>query len=108
MFKEITSLLSDPKAIHKSLKKLVSTGKNLKIDKVIGAESRAFFFGTLLGEELQDGFILVLTSKKLPYETISVNIALKYDAETLEIHSNEIQNGDCVLIMMIIYRSADL
>ena len=98
VFKDITPLLIDPKARKECLKILVSTVKDKKVDKVIGAESRGFFFGMLLAEELNAGFIPVRKPKKLPFETISASYDLEYGTDSLEIHTDAIQKGDRVLI----------
>jgi adenine phosphoribosyltransferase len=50
--------------------------KDKQIDKVIGVESRGFFFGMLLAQELNVGFIPVRKPNKLPYETISASYDL--------------------------------
>ena len=47
-FKDITPLLSNPEATNACLNLLVSTLQDKKITKVIGVESRGFFFGILL------------------------------------------------------------
>ena len=98
VFKDITPLLIDPKARKECLEILVSTVKDKKVDKVIGAESRGFFFGMLLAEELNAGFIPVRKPKKLPFETISASYDLEYGTDSLEIHTDAIQKGDRVLI----------
>ncbi len=97
-FKDITPLLINPQARKETLEILLSTLKDKKIDKVVGVESRGFFFGILLAEELNAGFIPVRKSKKLPYETISASYDLEYGTDTLEIHIDAIQKGDKVLI----------
>ena len=98
MFKDITPLLNDAQVRKKSLDLLVSAVSNQRIDKVIGVESRGFFFGTLLAQELNAGFIPVRKPNKLPYETISVTYDLEYGTDTLEIHADAIQKGDRILI----------
>ena len=72
--------------------------KELKIDKVIGVESRGFFFGILLANELNVGFIPVRKPNKLPFDTISASYDLEYGTDALEIHTDAIQKGDRVLI----------
>ena len=47
-FKDITPLLNSPEATQECLKLLVSTLEDKKINKVVGVESRGFFFGTLI------------------------------------------------------------
>ena len=98
VFKDITPLLIDPKARKECLEILVSTVKDKKIDKVIGAESRGFFFGMLLAEELNAGFIPVRKPNKLPFDTISASYDLEYGTDSLEIHTDAIKKGDRVLI----------
>ena len=97
-FKDITPLLIDPIARQETLDSLLSTVKGQKIDKVIGVESRGFFFGMLLAEALNVGFVPVRKPNKLPYETISASYDLEYGTDTLEIHTDAIQKGDKVLI----------
>jgi adenine phosphoribosyltransferase len=97
-FKDITPLLIDPNARKETLEVLLSTLKDKKIGKVIGVESRGFFFGILLADALKAGFIPVRKPNKLPYETISASYDLEYGSDTLEIHIDAIQKGDKVLI----------
>jgi adenine phosphoribosyltransferase len=98
VFKDITPLLIDPKARKECLEILVSSVKEKKIDKVIGVESRGFFFGMLLAQELNVGFVPVRKPNKLPFDTISASYDLEYGTDTLEIHTDAIQKGDRVLI----------
>lgn len=97
-FKDITPLLMNPIARKETLNVLLSNLKDQKIDKVIGVESRGFFFGMLLAEELNAGFIPVRKPKKLPYKTISASYDLEYGSDSLEIHIDAIQKGDRVVI----------
>jgi adenine phosphoribosyltransferase len=97
-FKDITPLLNSPEVTNACLDLLVSQLENQKIDKVVGVESRGFFFGILLAQRLNVGFIPVRKPKKLPYETISASYELEYGTDTLEIHIDAIQPGDKVLI----------
>lgn len=98
LFKDITPVLIDPIARKECLEKLMSSLKDKKIDKVIGVESRGFFFGMLIAQELNVGFIPVRKPNKLPYETISATYDLEYGTDTLEIHIDAIQKGDRILI----------
>jgi adenine phosphoribosyltransferase len=97
-FKDITPLLLNPIARKETLHLLISNLKDKQIDKVIGVESRGFFFGILLAEELNAGFIPVRKPKKLPFDTSSASYDLEYGTDTLEIHIDAIQKGDKVVI----------
>jgi adenine phosphoribosyltransferase len=98
VFKDITTLLIDAKGRQECLEVLVASIKGKAIDKVIGVESRGFFFGLLLAQELNVGFVPVRKPNKLPYDTISASYDLEYGTDTLEIHTDAIQKGDRVLI----------
>ena len=98
LFKDITPLLNDPIARKETLSILAESLKGQKIDKVVGAESRGFFFGILLAQELNAGFVPVRKPKKLPYETISATYELEYGTDSLEMHTDAIKKGDRVLI----------
>jgi len=98
LFKDITPLLNDVEARQECLSILVNSLKDQKIDKVVGAESRGFFFGMLLAQELNAGFIPVRKPKKLPFETISASYELEYGTDSLEMHTDAIQKGDRILI----------
>lgn len=98
LFKDITPLLNDPIARKECLKILVDSLKGQQIDKVVGAESRGFFFGILLAQELNAGFVPVRKPKKLPYETILASYELEYGSDSLEMHIDAIKPGDRVLV----------
>jgi adenine phosphoribosyltransferase len=97
-FKDITPLLASPEGTKICLQLLLNTLKDKNITKVVGIESRGFFFATLLASELNVGFIPVRKPKKLPFDTISATYELEYGSDTLEIHTDAIQKGDRVLI----------
>jgi len=98
LFKDITPLLNDPIAREECLKILLNSLNGQKIDKVVGAESRGFFFGILLADRLNAGFVPVRKPKKLPFTTISASYELEYGTDSLEIHIDAIKKGDKVLI----------
>jgi adenine phosphoribosyltransferase len=98
MFRDITTLLKDPEAVNKTLKYLVTFTNGIKIDKVVGIESRGFIFGSLLAQKLDVGFILARKPGKLPAETESETYHLEYGEDKIEIHKDAISKGDKVLL----------
>jgi adenine phosphoribosyltransferase len=97
-FKDITPLLLNNEATNACLDLLISSLEGKKIDKVVGVESRGFFFGILLAQKLGVGFIPVRKPKKLPFDTISASYELEYGFDTLEMHTDAIQKGENILI----------
>jgi len=98
VFKDITPLLKNPFAFQKAGEALLSFTSNMKIDKVVGVDSRGFIFAPMLAEKLGAGFVTVRKSGKLPYKTISEPYDLEYGTGTLEIHSDAIEAGERVLV----------
>jgi len=98
LFKDITPLLNNPAAVKKALNELLAFLDGKKIDKVVGMESRGFFFAPMLALNLDAGFIPVRKAGKLPGKTIKQNYGLEYGQDVLEIHADAIQKGDSVLV----------
>lgn len=98
MFRDITPLLQSTEANKFATESLLNLASDLKIDKVVGIESRGFFFGTLLAEKLNAGFIPVRKPNKLPFDKLSQAFELEYGTDSLEIHTDSIKKGDRVLV----------
>ncbi|HBU78098.1 MAG TPA: adenine phosphoribosyltransferase [Muricauda sp.] len=98
VFKDITPLLKNPFAFQKAGDALLGLTRNMKIDKVVGVDSRGFIFAPMLAEKLGAGFVTVRKSGKLPYKTISEPYDLEYGTGTLEMHSDAIEKGEKVLV----------
>ncbi|ASO06117.1 MAG: adenine phosphoribosyltransferase [Arenibacter sp.] len=97
-FKDITPLLQDANALASAAEALFGLIKNKKVDKVVGMESRGFFFAPLLATRLNAGFVPVRKRGKLPHQIISEPYALEYGTDVLEIHVDSILKGEKVLI----------
>ena len=98
VFKDITPLLANPLAMQECCQALYELLEDKNIDKVVGIESRGFFFATLLADQLNAGFVPVRKPGKLPFKTISETYALEYGTDTVEMHSDAIKKGERVLI----------
>lgn len=98
LFKDITPLLANPAAVKECMALLMNNLKQRNIDKVVGVESRGFFFATLLAYELEAGFVPVRKPKKLPFHTVSASYELEYGLDRLEIHTDAIKKGERILI----------
>ena len=98
LFKDIAPLLQNPRGVEMCLEELLKLVGDKKIDKVVGIESRGFFFATLLAQKLNAGFIPVRKPGKLPYKTIRYEYELEYGSDILEIHIDAIKPGQRVVI----------
>jgi len=98
IFRDITTLLKNPAALKVAVEQLYELTKGLKIDKVVGIESRGFIFGAMLAERLNAGFVLLRKPGKLPAETEKEFYDLEYGRDSIEIHKDAINPRDKVLI----------
>ncbi len=99
LFYDITTLLKVPAAFRESIQLMMEPFKGEKIDIVVGMESRGFIFSAPMAYELGAGLVPVRKLGKLPAETLSVEYALEYGSNTLEIHRDSIEPGQRVLIV---------
>jgi adenine phosphoribosyltransferase len=99
VFKDITPLLADPAGLSLAVELLTQPFRGMSIDKVVGAESRGFIFGTAVARNLSAGFVPIRKPGKLPRETRSAEYALEYGVDRLEIHQDAIQPGMNVLMV---------
>jgi adenine phosphoribosyltransferase len=98
VFKDITPLLEDPGAFRAAAEALYGFTAGLEIDKVVGIESRGFFFAPLLAARLGVGFIPARKPGKLPRRTEKKTYQLEYGTDSLELHAESILPGDRVLV----------
>jgi adenine phosphoribosyltransferase len=99
LFYDITTLLKDPGAFRESIDLLSAPFLDRQIDIVVGMESRGFIFSAPMALGLNAGFVPVRKLGKLPAETLSVEYALEYGTNTLEIHRDGIAPGQQVLVV---------
>ena len=99
LFYDITTLIKQPKPFAEAIDLLVEPFAATKVDVVVGMESRGFIFSAPMAIRLDAGFVPVRKLGKLPAETISVEYALEYGTNTLEVHKDAIQPGQKVLIV---------
>jgi len=99
LFKDITPLLQDGPAFHAAIDRLAAHYTGAGIQTVVGVESRGFIFGAPLAYHLSCGFVPVRKFGKLPNETVSVEYALEYGTNVVEIHKDAIKPGERVLIV---------
>ena len=99
LFKDITTLLKDPRAFRQSIDQLTNMVRGSQPDIVIGMESRGFIFAAPIAYALECGFVPVRKLGKLPGDVISTEYDLEYGTNTLELHRDAVQPGNRVLIV---------
>ena len=99
LFYDITTLLKDPVAYKESIDLMLEPYRDERVDIVVGMESRGFIFSAPMAYQLGTGLVPVRKLGKLPAETLTVEYALEYGSNTLEVHRDAIAPGQRVLIV---------
>ena len=97
-FKDISPLLADAEALEESIRELADWVKDQEPDLILGAEARGFILGAAIAREVGCGFLPARRPGKLPPETVSVNYALEYGQNSLELNPELIAQGTRVVI----------
>ena len=98
LFKDITPIFLDAKLCTEIVNELAKKVEKLKLDAIVGIESRGFFFGIMLANKLNLPFIPIRKKGKLPYKTVSYSYDLEYGSAEIEMHQEVIQKNWNVLI----------
>ncbi|MGL5268461.1 MAG: adenine phosphoribosyltransferase [Spiroplasma sp.] len=98
-FKDITPILSEPKAFHCLIEIFAVFAKKNQVTAILAPESRGFIFGSALAYYLNLKFIPARKVGKLPYKTYKVEYHLEYGTTAIEIHQDALEQNDRVLII---------
>lgn len=98
MFKDLTTLLKNGEAVQVMGKALADLYREKGVTKVVGIESRGFIGGSILAYELGCGFVPARKPGKLPAVTIKKSYAKEYGVDTIEMHSDAINENDVVVL----------
>jgi len=98
IFKDVTPLLLDPRALDDAVVGLARLAEPLGIDYVVAAEARGFILGGALARELGAGFVPARRPGRLPHETVSAEYTLEYGIDVLEVHADALAGGARVLV----------
>ena len=86
VFKDISTLLSNPKALGTLMTHLENRYKDYDLDYIAGIDARGFIFASILADRLGVGFVPVRKKGKLPYTTVAEKYTLEYGFDEVEIH----------------------
>jgi adenine phosphoribosyltransferase len=98
-FKDITPLLGNAVAFANVTQAMATPYQGAGITHVVAIESRGFILGGPVAQHLGAGFVPVRKPGKLPSERRSLQYALEYGTDTLEIHVDALNGASRVLII---------
>ena len=97
-FKDITTLLLDSSLSSEIADAFMESLKGVKVDAIVGVESRGFLFGFLLANKMKVPFIPIRKVGKLPGKTVKYKYDLEYGSAEVEVHTSDIKKDWNVLI----------
>jgi adenine phosphoribosyltransferase len=97
-FKDVSTLFKNAKCLRIMVNELYDLYKDKGITKVVGIESRGFVVGAALAVKLGAGFVMCRKPGKLPADTRKESYMKEYGKDTIEIHTDAIDEKDVVLI----------
>ena len=99
LFRDITTLMGNPRAFRRAVDELVHPFAGAQITKVVGIEARGFILGGAMAHQLSAGFVPIRKKGKLPHETVSIAYSLEYGLDEMEIHKDAIEAGERVVLV---------
>ena len=97
-FKDVSTLYKNAKCLKIMVNELYELYKDKGITKVVGIESRGFVVGAALAVKLGAGFVMCRKPGKLPADTKKESYMKEYGKDTIEIHTDAIDQKDVVLL----------
>lgn len=98
VFKDITPLFLHAGALRHATEELAAYAREREAEYVVSAEARGFVLGAAVAVGAGAGFVLARKPGKLPREVSSVEYALEYGKDALEMHTDAIAGGARVLV----------
>ena len=99
LFKDITPILSDPRAFNLCLDAMAERYDGTPLDVIVGIEARGFIFGAALAARMRKAFVPARKPGKLPAAKQRVEYQLEYGNDAIEIHVDAISRGQRVLVV---------
>jgi len=99
LFRDITTLIKEPKAFNYTVDKIVEISRKIEFDKISAIESRGFVFASAVSYLLSKPLVLLRKKNKLPAERHSVDFKLEYGEATIEVHKDSINKNEKILII---------
>ncbi len=98
-FRDISTLLGNPRAFRRAVDELVQPYAGAGISKVAGIEARGFILGGAIAHQLSCGFVPIRKKGKLPHTTVSISYALEYGTDMMEMHVDAVTKGERVILV---------
>lgn len=99
LFRDISTLMLEGDAFASTIDRLADLLDNGKPDLIAGIEARGFVFASALAYKLGCGVLMLRKSGKLPGTIVSIEYALEYGTDMLEMHDDACGPGAKVVLV---------
>ena len=99
LFRDVTTLMKHPAALRAVIGEMKKFCESEGATAVAGVEARGFIFGTPVAQALELPFIPVRKAGKLPRETVSCSYQLEYGEASIELHRDDVNSSDRIVIV---------
>jgi adenine phosphoribosyltransferase len=99
LFKDIMPLLADGQAFAQAVARMAEPLRAHSVDLIAAVEARGFILGGAIARLLGVGFVPLRKPGKLPGATLSVEYALEYGTDILQLRAGTVARGARVALI---------
>ena len=98
-FRDVSTLLLDGPAFRRTIDRMIALVDPDSFDLIAGIEARGFIVSAAMSYALEKGKIMLRKPGKLPGKAVSIDYALEYGSDRIEMHVDAILPGQRVLLV---------
>ncbi|WP_373491776.1 adenine phosphoribosyltransferase [Parasphingorhabdus sp.] len=98
-FRDVSTLLLDGPAFRRTINRLIALVDPASFDLIAGIEARGFIVSAAMSYALEKGKLMLRKPGKLPGKSVSIDYALEYGTDRIEMHVDAIRPGQRVLLV---------
>ena len=98
-FRDVSTLLLDGPAFRRTIDRMIALVDPTSFDLIAGIEARGFIVSAAMSYALEKGKVMLRKPGKLPGKAVSIDYALEYGTDQIEMHVDAILPGQRVLLV---------
>ncbi|NRD89460.1 adenine phosphoribosyltransferase [Sphingopyxis sp. BSNA05] len=98
-FRDVSTLLLDGPAFRQTIDRMIALVDPDSFDLIAGIEARGFIVSAAMSYALGKGKVMLRKPGKLPGKSVSIDYALEYGTDRIEMHDDAIRPGQRVLLV---------
>ncbi|MEO9636176.1 MAG: adenine phosphoribosyltransferase [Parasphingorhabdus sp.] len=98
-FRDVSTLLLEGPAFRQTIDRMIALVDPSRFDLIAGIEARGFIVSAAMSYALQKGKVMLRKPGKLPGQSVSIDYALEYGTDRIEMHVDAVQPGQRVLLV---------